>query len=252
MFICSLGTALALELSCFRLLSKYWFLEEICCDQDLHWLEVSTNKIAVVQSTVCGHSDRKKQYVGEQGEKCFSPCFPRGLVLVLLGSLTAALQGQDNALERKARAGRVGRCHARIGFPRRGILSFLPCCHQGPKHWAMGSISALLVGSVRAPCSCFWESSSPCFSGGHLQCSENYLQESFTVLIFFNGTIFLILPPAKPADLVILGSKRAGLTGKWQPSYKCYKMNYTLQQPLTSLVLPRPKVSARSLCFFPF
>ena len=73
------------------------------------------------------------------------PALLQDLVLVLLGSLTAALQGQDTALERKARASRVGRCHAWIGFPQHGILSFLLCYPQGPKHCAMGSIAARLL-----------------------------------------------------------------------------------------------------------
>lgn len=62
------------------------------------------------------------------------------------------------------------------------------------------------------------KSISLCFSGGHLQCSENDLQGSFTVLIFFNGAIFPILPPTKPVDLIILGSRCAGLTGRQQLS----------------------------------
>lgn len=68
------------------------------------------------------------------------------------------------------------------------------------------------------------------------------------ILSFTDSVIFLAGQRASwPADLVILASKRAGLTGRQQPLYKCYKMNYTLQQPLTSLVLLRPEVSARYL-----
>lgn len=55
------------------LLLNYQFLEEIFCAPDLHQLEVSTNKIYVIQSTICGHSGRK-MCVGEQREKCFGPC----------------------------------------------------------------------------------------------------------------------------------------------------------------------------------
>lgn len=176
----------------------------------------------------------------------------------------------------------MGRCHARIGFHQRGILFFLPCCHQGPKHWATGSISARLLqncmsghledAGARHPAhpghpALVWHcAASLCPAHEERESSLLLLlREQFPVLLwrpppvqqklsagkfycfnfFFNGTIFPILLPAKPADLVILGLKCAGLTGRWQSSYKCYK---TLQQPLTSLVLPRPEVSARSLC----
>lgn len=80
---------------------------------------------------------------GSRGRSALVPALPWDLVLLLLGSLTAALQRQDTALARQAGAGRVGRCHG--CFPQCGILSFLPCCHQGPKLWAMGSISARLL-----------------------------------------------------------------------------------------------------------
>jgi len=73
MFTCSLGTALALGSSGFRLLSKYRFFEEIFCAQDLQHLEVSTNMQFKARYLA---TLTNKWYVGEEGEKCFGPCSP--------------------------------------------------------------------------------------------------------------------------------------------------------------------------------
>lgn len=77
------------------------------------------------------------------------PALPWDLVLVLLGSWAAALQGQDTALERKARAGWVGRCHTQIGFPQRGLL---PSCRAVTKALTIGLCGPSLPGYCKAVC----------------------------------------------------------------------------------------------------
>lgn len=114
-----LGTAIAPESLCSRLVSRYQFLEAIFLAQDLHCSTVSTNKLKAVQGMVCNHSDSVWE-----NRSTFVPAFPWDLVFILMGCPTSALQGQDIVTERKAKAGWVGRCHTLIRFPWCGFLSF--------------------------------------------------------------------------------------------------------------------------------
>lgn len=141
MFRCSFGNSLSPWVTVLQVGLNIPVLEETFVAQDLHCSTVSTNKLQAVQGMVCNHSDSVWE---SWGRSTLVPALPWDLAFILLGHKTSALQGQDTATERKANAGWVGRCHTLIRSPRCGILSFQPCCKQGPKHRAMGYISAKL------------------------------------------------------------------------------------------------------------